>query len=153
MSGLHLTVTTPMEVLVDEEGVLSVRAEDASGGFGILPGHTDYLTALPASVLRWKSADGQRHVCALRSGMLTVEGGRSVAIACREGVLGTDLAALEETVRDLARADDDTDRRERVEQMRLHAQAVRQLMQFMRPGRPAGPSQNALTPEDAGGDA
>ena len=55
-AGLHLTVTTPMEVLVDATGVRSVRAEDASGAFGILPGRADFLTSLPASVLRWRDA-------------------------------------------------------------------------------------------------
>ncbi|ANT61604.1 ATP synthase F0F1 subunit epsilon [Salipiger sp. CCB-MM3] len=140
MSGLHLTVTTPMSVLVDETGVTSLRAEDRSGAFGILPGHTAFLTVLPASVLRWRSADGALHFCALRSGLLTVERGEAVAVACREGVLGDDLHALETEVESLRAADADADRRERVEQMRLHASAVRQLMQYLRPGRPAGPS-------------
>ena len=48
--ALHLTITTPMAMLVDAADVRSVRAEDESGHFGILPGHSDYLTALPASV-------------------------------------------------------------------------------------------------------
>ncbi len=138
MSGLHLSVTTPMDVLVDEDGVQSVRAEDRSGGFGILPGHTEFLTALPASVLRWRDAGGETRFCALRGGLLTVEDGRTVAVACREGVLGRDLGALEADVAGLRAAEADADRRERVEQMRLHANAVRQLMQYLRPGPASG---------------
>ncbi len=140
MSGLHLTVTTPMTVLVDEPAVLSVRAEDASGSFGILPGHTDFMTVLPASVLRWRTASGALRFCALRSGLLTVEGGQTVAIACREGILGDVLEALASEVAAMSAAQADEDRRERVEQMRLHANAVRHLMQYLRPGRPGGRS-------------
>ncbi|WP_353476227.1 F0F1 ATP synthase subunit epsilon (plasmid) [Salipiger sp. H15] len=153
MSGLHLTVTTPMTVLVDETGVTSVRAEDRSGGFGILPGHTEFLTVLPASVLRWRSAGGGLRFCALRSGLLTVENGTHVAVACREGVLGDDLHALEAEVDTLRAADADADRRERVEQMRLHASAVRQLMQYLRPGRPAGPAAGPFAGRAPGGEA
>lgn len=136
MSGLHLTITTPMTILVDVDGVQSVRAEDASGSFGVLPGHIDYLTVMPASVLRWRTADGRPRYCALRSGLLTVSGGSGVAVACREGVLGDDLAALDADVLALRAADADAERQERVEEMRLHANAVRQLMRFLRPGHP-----------------
>jgi F-type H+-transporting ATPase subunit epsilon len=137
MTGaLHLTITTPMDVLVDEPAAIAVRAEDESGGFGILPGHTDFLTALPASVVRWRGADGQQHFCALRAGLMTVADGARVAIACREGILGDDLARLEAEVDRLRAGEADADRRARVEQMRLHASAVRQLMRFLRPDRP-----------------
>lgn len=136
--GLHLTVTTPMEVLADVPGVVALRAEDESGGFGILPGHTDFLTALPASVLRWRGADGVEHFCALRAGLLTVTGGDRVAVACREGLLGDDLARLEAKVAALRADEADAARRARVEQMRLHASAVRQLIRYLRPGAPGG---------------
>ncbi|MBE9636338.1 F0F1 ATP synthase subunit epsilon [Salipiger mangrovisoli] len=153
MSGLHLTITTPMSLLVDETGVQSVRAEDRSGCFGILPGHTEFMTVLPASVLRWRTAQGALRFCALRSGLLTVENGTAVAVACREGVLGDDLHALEAEVETLRAAEDDADRRERVEQMRLHASAVRQLMQTLRPQRPAGPTAAAFARHPPGGGA
>jgi F-type H+-transporting ATPase subunit epsilon len=135
MRGIHLTVTTPLAVLVEEEGVQSVRAEDASGSFGILPGHTEFLTVLPASVLRWRTAGGQLRFCALRSGLITVGGGDRVSVACREGILGDDLGALEEQVTSMRKADVDADRHERVEQLRLNANAVREMMRFLRPGQ------------------
>lgn len=134
--GLHLTVTTPMEVLVDVPGVVTLRAEDESGGFGILPGHADFLTALPASVLRWRGAHGVQYFCALRAGLLTVSGGDRVAVACREALLGDDLARLEAKVATLRADEADAARRARVEQMRLHASAVRQLIRYLRSGAP-----------------
>ncbi len=137
MTGrLHLTITTPMDVLVDEPAACAVRAADESGSFGILPGHADLLTTLPASVLRWRGANGVLHFCALRAGVMSVTGGARVAVACREGILGDDLPALETQVNALRGEAHDIDRRERVEQMRLHANAVRQIMRFLKAGKP-----------------
>lgn len=137
MSGaLRLVITTPTAVLVDATDIAAVRAEDEGGGFGILPGHTGLLTVLPASVVRWRTADGATHFCALRGGVLSVSGGARVAIACRQGRTGDDLAGLETEVAAMRAAEADADRRARVEQMRLHANAVRQLMRYLRPGRP-----------------
>ena len=97
--SLRLTITTPNVLLVDEEGVLSVRAEDETGGFGILPGHAEFLTVLPACVVRWRNASGLEAYCALRGGVLTASRGQRVSIACRQGVLGQDLQKLEDDAR------------------------------------------------------
>ena len=148
--GLALTITTPLRVLVETEA-RGLRAEDESGGFGILPGHTDLLTVLPASVVRWRGDDGAHHYCALRGGLLTVTEGARVAIACREGILGDDLAALEAEVAKLRAEEADADRRARVEQMRLHANAVRQLMRFLRPGAPGAPQHPPAISTSPGG--
>jgi F-type H+-transporting ATPase subunit epsilon len=151
---LRLTITTPMTVLLDLPEVRSVRAEDQSGGFGILPGHVDFLTTLPASVLRWRGADGKLHFCALRAGVLTVSGGDHVAVACREGVLGDDLPALQARVSEHRRETRDTDRRARVDQMRVHASAVRQIMYYLNAGKPdAFDHPPSLAPEPDGGAA
>lgn len=132
-ASLHLTISTPAAVLVDADDVAAVRAEDESGSFGILPGHTDFLTVLPASVVRWRTDGVGARFCALRGGVMTVSQGRHVAIACRRGSVGDDLEKLEHEVEALRAAELDAERRARVEQIRLHARAVRQLMQFLRP--------------------
>lgn len=144
---LHLTIATPTALLVDEPAVAAVRAEDESGSFGLLPGHEDLLTALPASVLRWRSADGGLHYCALSGGVLTVSEGRLVAVACRQGKVGTSLETLEAEVQALRASEADEERQARVEQLRLHANAVRQLMRFMKPTGSA-PAHPALAEED-----
>ena len=132
---LQLTITTPTAVLVSEANAYAVRAEDDSGSFGVLPGHTDLLTVLPASVVRWRTADGVTHYCALRGGLMTVENGQRVAIACRQGTIGDDLGMLEAEVEAMRKAEMEAECQMRVEQMRLHARAVRQLMRYLRPGR------------------
>lgn len=146
--ALHLTVTAPGDVLVDAAGVRSVRAEDESGGFGILPGHADLLTVLPASVVRWREASDVVRYCVVRAGVLVVSGGERVSIACRQGAVGDDLAALEEEVARSRAKETDVDRRARVEQMRLHARAVRQLMHYLRPGS-SGPHEPVTPDGDA----
>lgn len=124
---MRLTVTTPLDIVVDEEGVTSLRAEDASGGFGIRPGHADFLTTLTVSVISWTAADGARRHCAVKGGALTVEGGQTVAVSTRAAITG-DLPHLAETVLAQFRAEEDAERTEHVEATRLHLQAIRQIV-------------------------
>lgn len=131
---MRLLITTPTTVVADVEDVTAVRAEDASGSFGILPGHADLVTVLVPTVLRWQRAGGEKGFCALRGGVLRMSDGKELHVACRGAVRGDDLDTLETTVR-AARADQaDADRRARVEQMQLHARAVRTLLRYLRPG-------------------
>ena len=138
---LHLTIATPARVLFDSAEVVALRAEDATGSFGILPGHAAFLTVLAPSVLRWHAADGIEQFCSVKEGVLRVSGGHEISIACREGVMGTSGTSLEvlEAQVDAARAAQlDAVRRARVDETRLHAQAVRQLLRYLRPSaRPA----------------
>lgn len=100
---MRLTLITPGRVLVDEADVAAIRGEDASGQFGILPQHADFLATLIVSVLSWRSANGTTTYAALRGGVLTVEGG-DVRVATPEAVLAASLDSLAaETLARLAR--------------------------------------------------
>jgi F-type H+-transporting ATPase subunit epsilon len=55
---MRLRIVTPLSVVVDEDAD-SLRAEDASGSFGIRPGHAPFLTALAISIVSWKTASGR----------------------------------------------------------------------------------------------
>jgi F-type H+-transporting ATPase subunit epsilon len=144
---LLLTIATPARVLLDDQQVVALRAEDETGSFGILAGHAAFLTVLAPSVLRWHQADGVERFCAVKEGVLRVSGGHDVAIACREGMLGDSLEVLEEQVRAARAAQVDVVRRARVEETRLHTRAVRQLLRYLRPV--TGPAEAA----DSGGPA
>jgi F-type H+-transporting ATPase subunit epsilon len=134
---VRLLITTPDAVLVDEGDIVALRAEDASGMFGILPGHADFLTALTVSVVAWRAADGRAGYCAVRRGVLSVRDGTEVAIATRQGERGTDLEQLEQAVLTRFRAEADVERRERVASLKLHARAIRQILRALRDaGRP-----------------
>jgi F-type H+-transporting ATPase subunit epsilon len=134
---MRLRITTPLEVLVDEQGIASLRAEDASGGFGILSGHANFLTRLEVSVVSWRRADGAPRYCAVRGGVLTITGGREIAIATPEGVVGDDLLRLDETILASFQASEEAERVEHVEQARLQLNAIRQITRHLQAGRQA----------------
>ena len=137
---LSLIITTPTSVAARLTGLRHLRAEDASGAFGIWPGHADLLTALTISVISWRTTDGREGHCAVRGGVLTIHDGARIAVATREAVVGDDLHALERDV--LARF-----RRSREEEgeahsgaRRMHLAAIRHILAYLRPDRrPSGP--------------
>jgi len=131
---MRLRVITPLSVVVDEADVMMLRAEDASGGFGIMPGHAMFLTALAISVLNWAKADGRRHFCAVRGGVLAVTATRDVEVATREAIPGDDLATLDQAVLDRFRSDREDERTGRAEDARLQLNAIRQIMRHLRVG-------------------
>ena len=130
---MKLRIVTPLDVVVAEDGVTAVRAEDATGSFGILPGYADFLTSLAITVVRWTGADAARRFCAVRRGVLTVAGGKEISVATREAVAGNDLATLADTVLARFRADFETERVEKFEGMRLELRAIREIVSHLRP--------------------
>src|SRR3546814_9073408 len=92
---MKLTVTTPLAVVIDAADVTHLRAEDATGAFGILPRHADFLTVLAISVVVWRDAAGREHYVAVHGGLLELHGRDHIAIATRESVPGDDLAQHE----------------------------------------------------------
>jgi F-type H+-transporting ATPase subunit epsilon len=131
---MKLRIITPLAVVVEEDGVTALRGEDATGSFGILPRHADFLTSLAISVVAWDGADGKRHYCAVRRGMLSVSSGQEIAIATREAVTGDDFSTLDRVVIARFRADIETARSEHVENARLQLNAIRQIVSHLRPG-------------------
>jgi F-type H+-transporting ATPase subunit epsilon len=131
--ALKLTIATPSQVWFDGVEIVSLRAEDASGSFGIRNGHADFVTQMTSSVVRWTGTDNVPGYCAVNGGVLLVLGGATVSIACREAIPGESLEGLEAIVRRRHADEDDAARRARVDQLRLHARAVRQILRYLRP--------------------
>jgi F-type H+-transporting ATPase subunit epsilon len=134
---MKLTVATPLAVVVASNDVAHLRAEDATGAFGILPGHADFLTALSLSVASWRDDAGAEHHVALRGGMLEVRGGDTISIASPDAVPGDDLHRLESEVlarfhRQLAE-----EQAARADAARLYLAAIRQIVRFLRGERTA----------------
>ncbi len=123
---MKLRIVTPLEIVVDED-FTSLRAEDASGGFGIMAGHEPFLTALTISIISWRQGQGERF-CALRGGTLVVSGGTTVTITTREAVLGDSLATLDADVLAQFRADIEVERAEHVEAVQLQLNAIRRMV-------------------------
>lgn len=135
MSGLlRLVIATPLDIVVRDDAVASLRAEDASGDFGIRRGHADFLTVIDAGVMRWRGESAPWRYCALRGGVFSVTGGESVQIACREAILGDDLATLQARVVSVRAENEDAARRARSHDTQLHARAIRRLMRELSSG-------------------
>jgi len=127
---MRLTLVTPTQLLVDADGVLRLRARDASGAFGVLPGHTEFVTHLAVSVLSWTDARGEHHV-ALRGGTLVVEPGDRIRVATREAVLSDDLSALEPAVVDRLRHAAEVAEKARVSSVQLERALIRQAVRAL----------------------
>ena len=135
---MKLTISTPTAIAAELENIVSLTAEDGSGSFGILPGHADFLTALEPSVVSWRDADGHEGHCAVRRGVLTVEGGKSVSIATREAVVSEDIEKLERDVIARFHASVEEERAARVEATVLRMKAIRRIIHYLRAPGAAG---------------
>jgi alternate F1F0 ATPase F1 subunit epsilon len=128
---LSLTIATPLTIVAEVEDVASLRAEDASGGFGLMPGCADLLTVIDAGVVGWRSAEGPWRWCALRGGVLRASGGAAVRVACREATLSDHLEGLHAKVVAERDAAEEARRGARAQRARLHARAIRRIMRRM----------------------
>lgn len=139
MSGnLHLLVVTPNGVLVDDPSVSSIRLRDDVGSLGLLPRHADLVSVMPASVVQWRDGADEpwRHV-AITGGVLRVFDGSEVHVACREGLVGDRIDELVASVRAWREAERELDHQARVQDARLQAAVLRQIVGTG--DRPVGP--------------
>jgi F-type H+-transporting ATPase subunit epsilon len=131
---VKLTIAVPTALVAEVEQVVHLRAEDASGAFGILPRHADFLTVLAISVVSWRHAGETERHCAVRGGILMVSGGERIAIATREAVLSDDLVRLESEVLEAFRRKADEEEAARAGSARLQLTAMRRILDYLRPG-------------------
>jgi F-type H+-transporting ATPase subunit epsilon len=140
---MRLRIMTPLSVIVDAQ-VDSLRAEDATGSFGVLSGHAPFLTALAVSIVSWRQDDTERF-CALRGGVMTVSRADNqetmVNIATREAVTGDDLGILDRQVLARFQTEEDEERVEHVETVRLQLHAIRRMISRLKPSANAGEFQ------------
>jgi F-type H+-transporting ATPase subunit epsilon len=80
MAGpIRLEIVTPEKIVVSEDAQI-VMAPGVLGEFGVLIGHTPFLTALKAGAVRYTDAQGSEH-------MVFVSGGFAEALPDRVTVL------------------------------------------------------------------
>jgi F-type H+-transporting ATPase subunit epsilon len=84
-----LEVVTPQGSAISQE-VEEVTAPGAKGEFGVLPGHTPFLSALRAGVLRFR-AGGQPRAWAIGPGYVEVTGGDKVVLLTRSSQRAEDV--------------------------------------------------------------
>jgi F-type H+-transporting ATPase subunit epsilon len=87
--SLQLEILAPDGVLL-ETPVTAVRAADASGSFGLLPGHQAFCTVLVPCVLSYRHQDGRTAFAAVDGGVLLLDDGR-VSVVTQDAVLAERL--------------------------------------------------------------
>lgn len=133
---MRLIVTTPTAQVEDIDSLLSLRAEDATGSFGIQPGHADFVTVLPISVITWRTADREGHVVVQR-GVLIVRDGNAVDIAARGAWREDQLAELGPMALAKLEQEDSEEAVTRTFDHRMHLATMRQVERLLNGGRQA----------------
>ena len=128
---MKLTISTPLSVVLQTSEVAHIRAEDATGAFGILPGHADFLTVLSTAVVTWRDLRGAEHHIAVHGGVFEVRQD-AIAIATREAVPGEDFRQLEAEVLVRFQHDRQVEDVARADAQRLYMAALRQIVQYLR---------------------
>ena len=82
---LDLEIIAPDRMVVSAR-VVALQAADASGRFGVRPGHEDFLTVLVPCVVRYSGEDGRDSYAAVDGGVLLLEGGR-VSVVTRDAAV------------------------------------------------------------------
>jgi F-type H+-transporting ATPase subunit epsilon len=59
-ANIHLEVVTPEKIVVSEEAQI-VASPGSEGEFGVLSGHTPFLTSLKTGTIRYTDASGKEH--------------------------------------------------------------------------------------------
>jgi F-type H+-transporting ATPase subunit epsilon len=101
--NIKLEVVTPEKAVVDEE-VQVVVAPGTLGEFGVLPGHTTFLTTLKVGTIRYTDANGKERY-------VFVSGGFAEALPEKVTVLAESAERRQEV--DLERAKDALQRAEK----------------------------------------
>jgi len=136
MKTMRLLITTPAEVVIDQADVVSVRGDDYSGSFGVLPGHCEFMTALTTSVLTFQTEAGATRYVAVRGGILNMRGGVSCEVATREAVFGDDLVTLRTAVLQQMVDHADREAEARTRTLQLQLRVMSQLNRYLRGERP-----------------
>jgi F-type H+-transporting ATPase subunit epsilon len=136
---MKLVVATPDRVVLEADAVASLRAEDATGSFGVLPGHADLLTVLVPSVIAWRDGGGAEHYVAVRGGVLTVRDGTTVEVASREAVAGDDVEAIGAELAAAAEAAREREASARTDAIGLEAAVVRRIQDYLQAGGGTAP--------------
>ena len=128
---MQVTLRLPTRTLFEGSAErLFAVAED--GAFGMLPNHTDFVTALVPSVLILTTAEGGELFFGIDEGVL-MKNGHRVDIAIRRGVQGEDLDSLDDTVQRTFVEVDEEERVARTALSRLEAGIVRRFSDLRKP--------------------
>jgi F-type H+-transporting ATPase subunit epsilon len=109
--------------------------EDASGNFGILPGHARMMTALAVGLARFRAGDGEWHYLALPGGILS-GGGDRFTLCTRRYLHDTDVSRMGALLAELHQAEEETLGGIKESLHRLEEEILRRLREIERGSEP-----------------
>jgi F-type H+-transporting ATPase subunit epsilon len=130
-TDMQVTIRLPTRTLFEGRAV-SLSGAAQNGGFGILPNHVDFVTALVPSVLTLLHEDGAEDFFGVDEGLL-VKKGHEVFVVTQRGVRGDDLGSLHTTVDAKFIQMDEDERQARSAFSRLEADVVRRFAELREP--------------------
>ncbi len=130
-------MTLDLEILVPDGVVLKARirglqAGDASGRFGVRPGHETFVTVLEPCIVTYHDETDKERFAAVDGGVLVVED-NLVSIACREAVVADKLEEVADRANAMLRERRLAERTARGEFAELQSTLMRQLKKAERP--------------------
>lgn len=125
---MTLKVLMPTTVLV-EEPANKIIAEAVNGYFCLRPRHIDFVAALVPGILTFYTPDDVEEFVAIDNGIL-VKCGQEVMISTLNGVRGTALKQLTDTVAERFLELDEHERMARTALARLEAGTIRRFIEL-----------------------
>lgn len=122
---MRLEIIVP-DAVVLAATVLAVQAADATGRFGIHPGHEPFVTVLVPSLLVYTDEKRVERYAAVDGGVLLVEPG-FVTVTTRDAVLSDQLEELARRAADILDARRRSEHHARAEFEELQTALVKQL--------------------------
>jgi len=124
-------MTLDLELLVPDGVVLKTRirglhAADASGRFGIWPGHEAFVSVLEPCILVYRDSDDRERFAAVDGGALVLENG-VISITCREAIVADRLEEVADRAGAMLRERRLDERIARGEFAELQSTLIRQL--------------------------
>jgi len=132
MTKCSCKVLLPTEALINE-AVSKVIAEPINGSFGLLPRHSDFVTALVPGILSFYAADGTEYFAVVDQGIL-VKVGDQVSVSTIKAVRSADLDQLRATIAEQFPVLDEREPMARSALARLEAGTMRRYMKFEEQG-------------------
>lgn len=123
--SLELEILVPDGVVLRER-VGAVQAGDASGRFGLLPGHEAFVTLLAPCVLTYRDEQSKERFAAVDGGVLLLQGDH-VAVVTREAVTAERLEDVAEAASAMLEGRRRRERLARTEFAELQTTLLRQL--------------------------
>jgi len=125
--SLHLEILVPDSVVV-RTNVKSVQAADASGRFGLLPGHEPFLTLLVPCVLLYREEDNRERYAAIDGGVLSLEKDR-VSVVTHEAITADRLEEVADAAASMMQSRREREKLARTEFAELQSALLQELHQ------------------------